>query len=120
MGKNRGADRLTGALSLCRRAGKLALGFDSVKESVHKGNAHLILFAADVSPKTEENIRFTAEQCAVRCIRLTLTMDELWFVVGKRVGVAAVADRGMARLVNQNAAPEQETQGETGGRGEKD
>lgn len=95
--------RLSGTLSLCRRAGRLALGYDPVKESVQKENAQLILFAADVSPKTEENIRFAAGSSGLECLKLTYTMDELWFVVGKRVGVVAVNDHGFAAKIRELA-----------------
>lgn len=89
--------KLAGTLSMCKRAGKLVIGFDMVKESLHKKNAQLILFAEDLSPKTEQDIRFLAGQHGVPCQKLPITMDELWYLIGKRVGVAAVTDTGFAR-----------------------
>ena len=43
---------MLGALGLCRKAGKLVMGFDAVAESVMKGKAVLVLTAQDVSPRT--------------------------------------------------------------------
>ena len=37
------------ALSLCRKAGALVMGFDAVKDSVGKGKAQLVLCAGDLS-----------------------------------------------------------------------
>lgn len=89
-------NKLAGTLSLCRRAGRLTMGFDPVKESVQKGDAQLILLASDLSPKTARNVRFFAQQGNVCCMDLDLTMDELWFLIGKRIGVAAITDKGFA------------------------
>ena len=40
------------ALSLCRKAGALVMGFDAVKDSVGKGKAQLVLCAGDLSEGT--------------------------------------------------------------------
>ena len=37
------------ALSLCRKAGALVMGFDAVKDSVGKGKAQLVRGAGDLS-----------------------------------------------------------------------
>lgn len=89
-------NKQAGILSLCKRAGKLVLGFDVVKESVQKGNAQLVLFARDVSPKTAQDLCFYAKGAGVRCMKVEYSMDELWYLVGKRAGVAAITDRGLA------------------------
>ena len=44
--------KLFSALSLCRKAGKLVLGFDAVTDSVYGGKAVLVLLAADASDRT--------------------------------------------------------------------
>lgn len=93
-------DKLSGTLTLCKRAGKLILGFDLVKESVQKGTAQLVLFSQDVSPKTAKDIRFHAERHGVPCREIPLLMDEMWYLVGKRAGIAAISDKGFAdRLI---------------------
>ena len=52
---------MLGALGLCRKAGKLVMGFDAVAESVMKGKAVLVLTAQDISPappaKPENSVR---------------------------------------------------------------
>ena len=72
---------LLGALGLCRKAGKLVMGFDAVAESVMKGKAFLVLTAADVSPRTA---RKTNEFCEglVPCLSMPLTQDVLCAVEG--------------------------------------
>ena len=44
------------ALSLCRKAGALVMGFDSVKDSVGKGKAQLVLCAGDLSEGTRRRV----------------------------------------------------------------
>ena len=50
-------DALFQALSLCRKAGRLVMGFDAVEEAALSGKAWLALTAADASPKTASRLR---------------------------------------------------------------
>ena len=40
------------AVSLCRKAGALTMGFDAVEEACVKSKAWLVMTASDISPKT--------------------------------------------------------------------
>mgnify|MGYP000821724493 CR=1 FL=1 len=51
-------DKVISALSLSKKAGKLILGFDVVKESVQNKTAKLVVLASDVSFKTKKEIDF--------------------------------------------------------------
>ena len=59
-------NRILSTISLCKRAGKLLLGFDVVGEAILSGEA------------------------------IPSTMDEIWQFVNKRAGVLAVSDQGLA------------------------
>lgn len=87
-------ERLTGLLTMCRKAGKLLLGFDAVKDAARQGQAALVLLAADVSPKTEKEIRFYAGDVPVRM--LPFQMDALKVFFRKRTAVYGVCDAGFA------------------------
>lgn len=63
-------------------------------ESPKSGAAGLLL-AADVSPKTEKEIRFAAEKRGRKVVRAGFTMDEAEAALGKRVGVFLVTDEGL-------------------------
>ncbi|MBP0988342.1 MAG: 50S ribosomal protein L7ae, partial [Oscillospiraceae bacterium] len=54
-------NRLTASLTMCRKAGKLLLGFDAVKEAAQQGNVRLFLLSSDASAKTEKEIRYALE-----------------------------------------------------------
>ena len=45
------ADKISGILGLCRRAGRLVLGFDITAEAIAKKTACLVLLAKDASPR---------------------------------------------------------------------
>ena len=92
-------DKLLGAISLARRAGKLVMGFDAVKESVLKGKSKLVFCASDLSPKTRIRVDHFCEDMAMAARTVPLTQDELVQVCPKRTGVFAVEDRGLAFLV---------------------
>ena len=44
--------KLLGLISICRKAGKIAIGFDPAAEALAAGKAALVLVAPDISPKT--------------------------------------------------------------------
>ena len=72
--------KIINLLTICRKAGKLVIGFDAVKEAVYGGNASCVITASDISAKTYSG----------------LDSDEFYDAVGKKVVVAAVCDYGFA------------------------
>ena len=68
-------NRLLSLLSLTRRAGKLGLGFDPVKEAVQRREAALVLLAADLSPKTKKEVQWFCRTAGCPVRELPATMD---------------------------------------------
>lgn len=95
-----GNDKLLAALGLCRRAGKLAIGFDAAVAAVEKG-APLAVAASDAAERTRRNM---ARCCEGRTplVELKRTQQEIEAAVGRRFAVAAVCDRQFARLIEEN------------------
>ena len=91
-------NRLTASLTMCRKAGKLLLGFDAVKEAAKQGSVKLFLLAADASEKTEKEIRFFAGTLPVR--KLPFDMDTLKLVFRKRTAVFGVCEDGFAAKIS--------------------
>ena len=90
-------------ISLIKRAGKLILGFDVVKASLQDGSAFLLVTANDLSPKTNKEIAFLKDKFNIPHITINHTLDELWYVIGKRVGVMSVTDKGLSeKLIKDN------------------
>ena len=91
-------NRLLGLLSLCRKAGRLRIGFEPVKDAVEAGEARLVLYAADFSPRSRERMELLLQRAGAPPGRQAAdrTMYDLSQVCGKLAGVAAVADDGFA------------------------
>ncbi len=89
-------ERLLGLLSICRKAGRLSLGFDPVKRAVLGGNACLVLAASDMSEKTVSEMRYLCGVSDVTFREAPVTINEIWFSVSKKAGLAAVSDAGLA------------------------
>lgn len=60
-----------------------------------KSKAAGIILAADVSPKTEKEIRFEAEKHGTPVVRGDFSMDDAKDAVGKRSGIFLVLDAGL-------------------------
>lgn len=71
------------------------MGFDAVKDEIRKKTRGGVILANDVSPKTEKEILFHAEQNKIKVIKAGFTMDEAQNAIGKRAGVFFVTDEGM-------------------------
>jgi ribosomal protein L30E len=97
-----------GALTMARKAGKLILGFDAVKDTLTAGTAKIVIIAADISPKTEKEVRFfcnraDSTRANVDVIKTALTMEDFGRALSKKTakksGVISVTDSGLAGLV---------------------
>ena len=87
-----------GLLSLCRKAGKLMIGFDPVKDAVETGEARLVLYASDFSPRSRERMELVLarDDSPPRSQMVEPTMHDFAQICGKLAGVVAVADDGFA------------------------
>ena len=94
-------EQLLSFLSLTKRAGRLALGFDVVKEAVLKQRTGLVLCTSDLSPKTEKEINLICSRAGVERRTIPATMDEIWFLVGKHSGILAVTDAAFAKKLSE-------------------
>lgn len=92
-------DRLMNLLGLARKAGKLELGGEAVKQDVRRHRAKLVLLSADLSQRTAQAMRDEAEKAGVRAAALPVGMDAVQAALGKRAGVIAVNDNGFAQAL---------------------
>ena len=92
-------------LGLARRAGRLVAGFDVVRRAVARGDACLVLVAADASPGQRERIgRWAAAQGVP--VRVWGSKDELGRATGgSPKAIVAVCDPGFAEQVLTRIEP---------------
>lgn len=91
-------NKLIGLLGMCRRAGRLTVGFDAVVALCGK-TAPLVMLASDASERTVRQLRFHAGDTTV--YRLPLNREETAHAVGssKPVAVLATEDKGFVRAI---------------------
>lgn len=88
--------KLTGILSICRKAGKLVLGFAPMKEALPSGKVCGVFMASDISPRSYKEVCFFCGKHNVPVYRLPLTAEQLGRAVGRSAAVAAVLDTGFS------------------------
>lgn len=98
-------DRLLAALALCRKAGKLAVGFDASIKALAAG-APLAVTASDISPRTLRAL--TDSRGGERRLPIDRTQMQIETATGRRFVLAAVTDDGLAALVRRCAAQDKE------------
>ncbi len=96
-------EQLCGLLGMARRAGRLTTGYDAVAALVASGAVILVLTAADLSEKTEKELRFAAQDKRAEIQKIPLTKEEIGHSLGlkKPVGVLALEDKGFAAAVKK-------------------
>lgn len=89
-------------LGLCKKAGKLISGFDSVIDELKKpkSKAAGIILASDVSEKTKKEAAFFADKYGVELFVIDDTMAEIQTVLNKKTGVFAILDEGLFRTLS--------------------
>ena len=87
---------LTGLLTICRKAGRLVMGFDPMKDALAEGKACAVIVASDISPKTEKEVRFFSGKKNIPVARTAMTLDEVYFTIGKKAGILTICDKGFA------------------------
>ena len=97
-------NRLLGLLGICRKAGRLKLGFDPVAQSLGK-DACLLIFSGDISPKTKGRMLKKAGGLDIKSLTLAETSDDIWRAVGKRVAVMAITEEGLAKRAAELYSP---------------
>lgn len=103
-------DKSVSLLGLARRAGKLVPGFDAAAQAARKGEAVLLLAAADLSEKTWKNLRYEADRAGIPARRLSTGIDQTSRACGlKKTGVLAVTDRGFAKALLRQMDQKEET-----------
>lgn len=93
--------RIIDLLTVCRKAGKLTLGFDAVCADVRSGRAVLVLHTADASLKTVKELHFLSKNTGGGISVLSAPMTRLDSASCFRKGftVLAVCDPGFAKKI---------------------
>lgn len=86
-------------LGFCKKAGKLALGYDTSKQKIQSKEACLMITSGDISPKTLKEVIFICDNNNIKHICANITMDEVSQMVRKKAGVLCILDKGFAKAL---------------------
>lgn len=86
-------------LGIARKAGRIQLGMDPVKEAMASGICSLVCIANDLSGKSKKEILFVCSKYSVEVYDVGTDMDEIKRALGKRSGIIAVCDEGFAKKI---------------------
>ncbi len=89
-------DKLLSLLGMCRRAGKMEIGFAKSVEAIQNGKACLMLVARDIAQRTEKEVRFKSKE-RVPVVRIDRSLEELSHAIGVSAGTIALTDDGFAK-----------------------
>lgn len=99
-------------LGMARRAGKLAMGHDMVKQSVIKGKAGLVILCSDASPRLKRELEDLTERYnGTRLIITDITMAEVHFTIGYKAAVMAVEDENFSNRIFELLRQEENANG---------
>jgi ribosomal protein L7Ae-like RNA K-turn-binding protein len=82
-------------ICLCRKAGKIKMGFDAAAQSLGR-DAALVVFACDASENTKRRMQQKALLYKVPVCTLPHTEDEIWRTTGKRAVLMTIIDKRLA------------------------
>ena len=101
-------DKVLNYLALARKGGMAELGEEPVGAAARALKAHLILVAADASDHTWRRAKSFAAGTDQQCVRLSVSKEELGFVVGRQsLAIAAITDVQLAlAMMNALGQPE--------------
>lgn len=91
--------KLINLLTICRKAGKLIMGFDTVKDMVKKSEASIAMAAEDISANTLKEMRFFCKNNGTDVVMLEISSDDMLYAVGKKTVAMAVCDPGFAAKI---------------------
>jgi ribosomal protein L7Ae-like RNA K-turn-binding protein len=92
-------EKLASLLGLARKAGKIALGHQAVKNAIIKGDLCLLILAEDCSPTTGKRFIKWSEGKGIKRISF-FTQEKLGEIWGKgQISVAGLLDENFASAI---------------------
>ena len=89
-------EKLLNLFGMARRAGKLSIGFEAVKQSVVSQKADIVFAAQDLSIKTVKELRFVCDPREIKVYVLPWDQMTLSNAIGIKAGCVSLNDPGFA------------------------
>lgn len=89
-------------LGIARRAGRLAIGLDAARRAIERDQAHLLVLASDLAPRTESRVRGLAGDLPTV---VTASKEVIGRALGRGdTGIVVITDEGFARSLRDRWA----------------
>jgi len=92
-------------LTMCRKAGKIELGMDPVKDACRNFKVKCVLVSTDISSKSLKEVMFFCSQAHIEVYELDANTEEIWASLGKKVVVLGVCDKGFKKKLSTMLKP---------------
>ena len=92
-------------ITMCRKAGRLIMGFDAVKETALNTGLSCVIVTTDISSKTLKEVKFFCNNTCTEIIKIDMDSADMFDAVGKEVVVAGIADYGFAKRIKTLGTP---------------
>ncbi|MBE6826891.1 MAG: ribosomal L7Ae/L30e/S12e/Gadd45 family protein [Oscillospiraceae bacterium] len=86
--------KLTGLLSICRKAGRMEIGFAPMLEALKAGKICGVIVTEDVSPKTHKEVCYHCERAGIPVCPVPLSQMQLGAAIGRKAAVVGLTDDG--------------------------
>lgn len=90
-------NKVFGLLTICKRAGKLIMGMDSVKEAVADKSAYCVLVASDISMKSLKEVKYFLKGNGIKLLEIDETRKSIWDFLGRESVVLGICDEGFSK-----------------------
>lgn len=105
-------EKILALLGFCRKAGKLITGTEQVTARVKSGENILAIIAEDISPKTEKELKYFAQNGKAVVIRIPSSKERLSRAIGTNAGIVATSDEGFCKAILQGGNMNEQISGE--------
>ncbi len=90
-------NKILNFIGICKKSGKISLGYDSVLDAIKSKKAFLVLIASDLSVKTAKHIDKITDTFFIEKLKLNENIESIYRTIGKSVGVISVNDEELAK-----------------------
>ena len=84
-------------LTMCRKAGRVIMGFDAVKEAALEKGVSCVIVTDNISLKTLKEVKFFCNNTKTKIIKLGISSEDVFDAIGKESVVLAIADYGFSK-----------------------
>lgn len=84
-------------MMICRKAGKLVMGFDAAVQALEKKESQCIITTSDISAKTSKEVAFYCNKYNAKHIESSLSKEDIGSKFSKQCAVLAICDEGFAK-----------------------